>query len=209
MELNSTENGATETPSEKKSLDQVIAESKENILAGGDRRAGPGRKPKYHSDEARRAARNEQNRAWKAKRGGGQAEDATQANNAPEKSIVREVHPEPRPAGLAPLLDPLADMPILHLRAKFGLTVEEFPGIQPEAKQMLVAQADLTIGIFCPDAGNNKWVILGSLVATAGIIYAGAFAQAEDIHRQKKQKREETIIHNPNPLSMQFPTASV
>lgn len=217
MALNSTETAATElddakeTPSETKTLDQVIAESRDNILAGSDRRSGPGRRPKYHSEEARRAARNEQNRAYKAKKNSGQGESSTGNENAPTSSPVREVHPEPQPAGLAPLLDPLADVPIFRLRATYALTAEEFPGIDPEAKKMLVAQADLTIGVFCPNAANNKWVLLGSLVATATLIYAGAASQAEDVFMQKKLRAEAAEMRNPTTQSLSTPvfTASM
>jgi hypothetical protein len=163
-------------------LEAVIQQSKENVAAIAPKGKG-GRPAKYLNDQARHEAKLQRNREYKAR---------LKARGRGDGSAIREeseaggrVDPEPRPAGLAPFLDSAADMPVHHFRAAYGLTPAELPDLQREKKDFLVAQADMVIGIFCPNAANNKWVMLGALLSSVAMIYGGVAAQARAIAAQK------------------------
>lgn len=170
-------------------LDAVIAESKVNIAV-----AEEDAKPK--------------------KRGRPKKSDSEPLSSTPSPAGAIPI--APKPAGLAPILMPLVDLPVYGFRRKFQLNETELPLVDKDAKEMLVGQADLVIGIFCPDASNNKWVMLASLLGVCGFVYGGMFLQAKEIsaakieaEKQKKEKeREQNLPDITAPINL-FPSTSI
>lgn len=212
MELNSTEQGSYELKEAPADLSKVIAESKAAVEEQVASKRGAGRPAKYSSDDERVAARRAQNRAYKAARRGGRPRPA----GAPEDPQVIDRAPavpveEFRPAGMAPFLDPLADLPAQEMRDTFGLTREELPDLPAETKQVLVAQADLCIGIFAPNAANNKWVILGGFLTSCTVTYGSMFRRARGLALEKARvaaaAAQPSPGPSPSPIGAVFPSA--
>lgn len=193
--------------SEAKTLDAVIAESRDRVdqAQAAEEKKKSGRPAKYASDEERKEARRAQDRAYKAaKRGKIVSDDGTTIQ-------MERINPEPfkpTPAGMSSVLNQVVDMPIYQLRAKHQLTPEEFPGFDPEAKKELVNQADLVLGTFCPAVANSKWTLLGGFIFTATMLYGGLMQQASAIAATKRGGDPEPAqTDGPAPDGPIFPVA--
>lgn len=171
------------------SIEQVLQQSQ---AAVAESNAGkPGRPPKYASDEERRNARRLQNREYKRQK------YQTERAPVPEGEERQERRPRrqepPKPAGLAPFLAPAFDMPIGMIRTEFGLSPEELPGLEDEVKAELATQADLQIGIFFPDAADNRWVALSAFLGGLGAVYFDVFQKAKALAAEKAARSPSTV----------------